>query len=94
MDQWHGSRMSVYNEIPTSATKSWTKDVILSTPTLSQTTTFAPPTQGNKKKTQEKIETLLKHVVGNSGALIASFQESTAILKNIDKNFAALIAKF
>ena len=94
MDQWHGSRASVHNDIPASATESWTEDVIPSTPTMSQTTTSAPPTQEKKKKTQEKIETLLEQVVGNSGALLASFQESTAVLKNMDKNFAALIAKF
>jgi hypothetical protein len=94
MDQWHGSRASVHNEIPASATKSWTKDSISSTSIPSQTTISAPPTQEKKKKTQEKIETLLEQVVGNSEALLASFQESTAILKNMDKNFAALIAKF
>jgi hypothetical protein len=37
-------------------------------------TTSAPPIQEKKKKTHEKIETLLKHVIGNSGALLASFQ--------------------
>ena len=94
MDQWHGSRTSVHNDIPASATKSWAEDTIPSTPTPSQTTTSAQPTQEKKKKIQEKIENLLEHVVGNSGALLASFQESTAILKNMDKNFAALIAKF
>ena len=52
MDQWHGSRASVHNNIPASATKSWTEDVILSTPTPSQTTIFVPPTQKKKKNTQ------------------------------------------
>ena len=67
MNQWHGSRASVHNDIPACATKFWTEDVIPSTPTLSQTTTSAPPTQKKKKKTQEKIEILLKQVVENSG---------------------------
>ena len=44
MDQWHGSRASVHNEISTSATKYWTKYVIPSIPTPSQTTTFIPST--------------------------------------------------
>ena len=74
MDQWYGSRASVHNDIPASATKSSTEDVIPSTPTPSQTTISAPPTQEKKKETQEKIETLLEQVVGNSGALLASFQ--------------------
>ena len=59
---------------------------LMLTPIPSQTTTFAPPTQ-------KKIGTLLEHVVGNLGALIATFQESIDILKNMDKNFVALIAK-
>jgi hypothetical protein len=60
MDQWHDSRASVHNDIPTSSTKSWTEDVIPSTPIPSRTTISAPPTQEKKKKTHEKIETLLK----------------------------------
>ena len=94
MDQWHGSRASVHNDIHASATESLVDNTIPCTPTLSQTTTSTPPTQEKKKKTQGKIENLLEHVVGNSGALLALFQESTTILKNMDKNFAALIAKF
>ena len=44
MDQWHGSRASVHNDIPASVTESWTEDVIPSVPTPSQTITFAPST--------------------------------------------------
>jgi hypothetical protein len=44
MDQWHSSRANVHNDIFASATKSWTENVIPSTPTPSQTTTSAPPT--------------------------------------------------
>ena len=94
MDLWHNSRVSVHNDIPISVTESWTEDIIPSTPIPSQTTTSAPPTQKKEKNIQEKIETLLEHVVGNLKALLASFQESTAILKNMDKNFVALIAQF
>jgi hypothetical protein len=46
-----------------------------------------------RTKLKKKIELLLEHVVGNSGALISSFQESTNILKNMDRNFAALLEK-
>jgi hypothetical protein len=54
MDQWHGSRANVHNDIHANATESWTEDVIPSTPTPSQITTFAPPTQEMNKKIQEK----------------------------------------
>ena len=47
-----------------------------------------------RKKIQEKIEFLLEHVVGNSRALLSSFKESTNIMKNMDRNFAALLEKF
>ena len=98
MDVWHGRRASVHNQIPASATESLADDPILSTPTLTtaanSAATSATPNQDKKKKTGEKLESLLEQVVGNSGALLASFQESTAILKNMDKNFAALLAKF
>ena len=52
------------------------------------------PRKTRRKKTQEKIELLLEQVVGNSGALLSSFQEFTTILKNMDRNFAALLEKF
>jgi hypothetical protein len=98
MDEWHGSRASVRNQIPASATESW-EDVIPSTPATPSTaatpsTVPTPSTQEKKKKIQEKIEILLEQVVGNSAALLTSFQESTNLLKNMDKNFAALIDKF
>jgi hypothetical protein len=100
MDKWHDNTTSVNNQIPASATESKFKDVIPSTPP-SQTITATTPnstttsTQDNKKKkTQEKIKLLLEQVVGNSGALLSSFQESTNILKNMDRNFAALLEKF
>ena len=99
MDEWHDNTTNVHNQIPASTTKSPLEDVIPSTPP-SQTTTATTPnsttisTQDKKKKTQEKIELLLEHVVGNLWALLSSFQESTNILKNMDRNFAALLEKF
>jgi hypothetical protein len=100
MDEWHGNTASVNNQIPASATESNFEDIIPSTPP-SQTTTATTPNStttsiqdNKKKKTQEKIELLLEQVVGNSVALLSSFQESTNILKNMDRNFAALLEKF
>ena len=84
--------------MPASATESPLEDVIPSTPP-SQTTTATTPnsttisTQDKKKKPQEKIKLFLEQVVGNSGALLSSFQESTNILKNMDRNFVALLEK-
>jgi hypothetical protein len=37
---------------------------------------------------------LLEQVISNSSTLISSFQQSTDLLKNMDKNFAALLKKF
>ena len=67
------------------------KIYIISSTLPSQTTTS---TQNKKKKIKEKIEFLIQQVVGNSGALLFSFQESTNIMKNINNNFAALLEKF
>jgi hypothetical protein len=100
MNEWHGNTVSVHNQIPTSATESNFEDVIPSTPPYQTTTALTPNStttstqDNNKKKTQEKIELLLEHVAGNSGALLSSFQESINILKNMDRNFAALLEKF
>ena len=47
-----------------------------------------------RRKSQEKMKPLLEHVVGNSGAFLSPFQESTNLLKNMDKIFAALLEKF
>ena len=97
MDQWHGSKASVQNHIPASATKFWPEDVIRCTPTpptQTTTTTSAPSIQDKKKKNQNSLVNFLKYVLGNLGALLTSFQEFASILKNMDKNFTALLAKF
>lgn len=48
----------------------------------------------DKNKTQENIENLLEHVVGNSKTFHASFQKFINLLQNTDRNFAALLDKF
>ena len=53
---------------------------------------FCTANTREEKKTQEKIETRLEHVVGNLGTFFLLFQKSTTILKNMNKKFAALIA--
>ena len=49
---------------------------------------------GQKKIVQKKIKLLLEYVVGNSGVFLSSYQESTNILKDMHKNFDALLEKF
>ena len=46
------------------------------------------------RKTYENIESLLKHVVGNSRALLTSFHKSIIFLKNMDINSVAILDKY
>jgi hypothetical protein len=96
MDTWNSKRASVHNQIPASAQEGdETCATPPTTPEISQPSpSTAPSTQEKKKKTQEKIEGLLQQVVGNSTILISTFQQSTELLKNMDRNFAALLEKF
>ena len=82
MDEWHDNTASVCNQILASATKSTLEDVIPSTHPSHVTTATTPTptttsTQDNKKKTQENIELLLEHVVGNSGLFVSFETECT-----------------
>jgi hypothetical protein len=54
----------------------------------------APKVQQKRKTNKEKMHGLLEQVISNSTTLISSFQQSTNLLKNMDKNFAALLEKF
>jgi hypothetical protein len=97
MDEWNSSRASVHNQIPASATEIFEEHLTPASPTSAQTISTpipAPTTQEKKKKTQDKIGGLLEQVIGNSSALLTTFQESTNFLKNMDRNFAALLEKF
>ena len=99
MDIWNSTRASVHNQIPASAMEGDSTFGTPSTPPpLVESAHVHPPsapnTQDKKKKNQDKIEELLQHVVGNSTILISTFQQSTDLLKNMDRNFAALLEKF
>lgn len=99
MDIWNNTRASVYNQIPASAMEGHSTFSTPSTPPpIVESPQVHPPsapsTQEKKKKNQDKIEELLQHVVGNSTILISTFQQSTDLLKNMDRNFAALLEKF
>jgi hypothetical protein len=51
------------------------------------------PKQEKKKKFQDKLEGILEMVVSNSSSFLTTFQESTALLKNIDRHMAANLEK-
>ena len=52
------------------------------------------PRKTRRRKTQKNIEILLEQVLSNSGTLLSSFRKSTNILKNMDRNFVALLETF
>jgi hypothetical protein len=101
MDIWNSTRASVKNAIPASATERnedldspSTPSTSPSSPLSSQITSSAPKSQEKRKTNQEKMHGLLEQVISNSSTLISSFQQSTDLLKNMDKNFATLLEKF
>jgi hypothetical protein len=95
MDTWNNKRANAHNQIPASAQEG--DDTCGTPPTTPEifqpSPSITPSTQEKKKKTQEKIEGFLQHVVGNSTIFISTFHQSTELLKNMDRNFAALLEK-
>lgn len=70
MDEWHDNIASVRNQILANAAKSTLEDANLYIHSFQTTTATTPnstttSTQNKKKKIQEKIELLLKHIIGN-----------------------------
>ena len=60
------------------------------------TTQQNPPasaTKDKKKKFQDKMKGFLKQIVSNFSNLIASFQATTDLLKNMDAHMATLVQK-
>jgi hypothetical protein len=51
------------------------------------------PKQEKKMKFQDKLEGILEKVVSNSSSFLTTFQESTALLKNMDRHMAAILEK-
>jgi len=47
----------------------------------------------DKKKIQERLEVILDKVVSNSSSFFTTFQESMALLKNIDRHMASILEK-
>ena len=46
-----------------------------------------------KKKFQDKLEGILENVVSNSSSFFTIFQESTTLLKNMDRHMATILKK-
>lgn len=88
----------MHNQIPASEIESFLKDVISFMSTshqiISITTLTTCGSQDKERKTQEKIESLLKEVADNLGPLLALLQESTNFLKSMNINFVTLLDKF
>jgi hypothetical protein len=51
------------------------------------------PKQEKKKKFQDKLEGLLEKIVSNSSSFLITFQESMALLKNMDRYMATILEK-
>ena len=100
MDIWNSTQASIHNQIPASVMEGDSTFGIPSTPPpIVESPKLHPPsapnTQEKKKKNQNRIKELLQHIVGNSTMiLIFTFQQSTDLLKNMDRNFTALLEKF
>ena len=52
-----------------------------------------PKQEFKKKKFQDKIKGILEQVVANSSNFLTTFQESNALLKNMDRHMTALLEK-
>jgi len=89
MDMWNGQRASVVNHMPASAQEDDDHHNMQTT----QQTSPANATKDRKKKFQDKIEGYLEQIISNSSNLIASFQATINLLKNMDAHMTALVQK-
>jgi 5-methylcytosine-specific restriction endonuclease McrBC GTP-binding regulatory subunit McrB len=86
MDMWNGQRASVVNQMPASAQEDDAQHT-------TEQNSPASATKDKKKKFQDKMEGFLEQIVSNSSNLIASFQATTDLLKNMDAHMATLVQK-
>ena len=63
-------------------------------PTTINTAPTTNISQKKQKKTQEKIKSLLKHVVGNYEIFLTSFQEAIIFLQSMDIKISSFLDKF
>jgi hypothetical protein len=92
LDVWNSTYICVKNQIPASATKGEDEShEYKGSPELQEPEVI--PKQEKKKKFQDKLEGILEKVVSNSSSFLTTFQESTALLKNMDRHMAAILEK-
>jgi hypothetical protein len=87
LDVWNSTRACVKNQIPASATEGESENEDKEASNL-QDQEVTP-----KQTKRRKIEDILEQVVSNSFNFLATFQESTALLKNMDRHMAAILEK-
>ena len=88
LDVWDSTCASVKNQIPTCATKG-ENESHEDKGSLELQELEVIPKQEKKKKFQDKLEGILEKVVNNSSSFLTTFQESMALLKNMDMHMAA-----
>ena len=52
-----------------------------------------PKQEKKKNEFQKNVEIILEKVVSNSSSFLTTFQESTALLKNMNRHMAAILEK-
>ena len=87
LDVWNSTRACVKNQIPASATEGESENEDKEASNL-QDQEVTP-----KQTKRRKIEDILEQVVSNSFNFLATFQESTALLKNMDCYMARILEK-
>ena len=90
MDMWNGQRASVVNQMSTSAIEDDNHHSMQTT----QHNSPASATKDMKKKFQDKMEDFLEQIVSNSSNLIAYFQATTNLLKNMNAHMTTLVHNF
>jgi hypothetical protein len=92
LDVWNSTRACVRNQISASAMEGEDEShEDKGSPELQEPEVI--PKQEKKKKFQDKLEGILEKVVSNSSSFLTTFQESTALLKNMDRHMAAILEK-
>ncbi|CAA9492270.1 MAG: hypothetical protein AVDCRST_MAG96-1567 [uncultured Segetibacter sp.] len=92
LDIWNSTRACVKNQIPASSTEGEDEnDEDKGSSALRDRE--VTPKQDKKKKFQDKLEVILEKVVSNSSSFLTTFQESTTLLKNMDRHMAAILEK-
>jgi len=85
-------RACVKNQIPASATKGEDENEEDKGSSKLQDREVTPK-QDKEKKILERLEVILEKVVSNSSSFVTTFQESTALLINMDRHMGAILEK-